>query len=77
MKISQADALFFDRQAYSGNLYIEKKDGRMFGAFFVECYGRHPKVKLSGAARCYFITEGAGTFSVNDVIEPAISSIYF
>ena len=71
MKIPFNKTRFFDQTTFNGNSYLDKKDGKGFDVFTVHCLSRHPKHKLSGASRVYFIIEGSGTFTVNDAKEAA------
>lgn len=71
MKIPLSKTTFFDREAFNGNKYVEKKDGKGFNALLVHCVTRHYKTKLKGATRMYLILEGRGTFTINDEIQSA------
>lgn len=66
MKISLKDTKFFDREEFTGNLYVEKADGKGFNALIVDCITGHYKTKLTGAVRVYLVIEGLGTFTIND-----------
>ena len=65
MKISINDARFFDREAFNGNVFVEKKDNKGFNALLVNCISEHYKTKLKGATRVYLVIEGDGYFVLN------------
>ncbi len=65
MKVSLKQARFFDTGAFSGNVFIDKEDGKGFNALLVNCVTEHYKTRLKGATRIYVITEGSGTFTTN------------
>ena len=65
MKIALGDTEFFDRQAFSGNVYVGKNADKGFNALLVECLTRHYKTKLTGATRVYLVLEGSGVFTIN------------
>ena len=71
MKISFEQTKFFDREAFNGNLYVQKNDNKGFNALLVHCVTRHYKTRLTGATRAYLVLEGEGTFSINDKKEKA------
>jgi hypothetical protein len=71
MKISFSETTFFDREAFNGNLYVEKKDSKGFSALIVHCLTRHYKTKLKAATRMYLVLGGEGTFTINDEVQSA------
>jgi hypothetical protein len=77
MKIPLKDATFFDRKDFTGNLYVEKKDGEGFNALLVDCVTHHYKTKLTGAVRAYLVLEGNGTFTINGKKEAAEKYDFF
>ena len=66
MKTSRKDARHFDREGFSGDIYVGKEDQKGFNALLVDCVTRHYKTKLTGAIRMYLVLEGSGTFTIND-----------
>jgi hypothetical protein len=77
MKISLAQAEFFDRTAFTGNVYVSKNDAKGFNALLVDCLTDHYKTKLSGASRAYLVLEGEGTFTINRKEETAEKYDFF
>ena len=77
MKISLKQTLFFDRQAFNGNVYIDKESGKDFNALLVTCLTGHYKTKLKNATRAYLVLEGAGTFTINGKEETAEQHDFF
>lgn len=77
MKISLKQTRFFNREAFTGNVYVEAKDGHGFSALLVSCLTRHYKTKLKGAARVYFVLEGHGFFTINGIKETAEQYDFF
>lgn len=71
MKISVGQTRGFDREAFKGNVYVDKQDNRGFNALLVECVTRHYKTKLKGASRMYLVVEGTGTFTINGTRDTA------
>jgi len=77
MKISLRDTTYFDRDAFNGNLYVEKKDDKGFNALLVHCLTRHYKTRLKSATRMYLVLEGVGTFTINDDKQDAVKDDFF
>lgn len=77
MKISLKDTKFFDRNTFTGQRYVETKEGRGFNAILVTSIVGHEKVRLTGATRMYFIIEGTGTFTINGVEQSAEPNDFF
>lgn len=77
MKITLKDTRFFDNGPFSGNVYVEKKDGKGFNILLVNCVESHYKTKLISATRLYFVVEGSGTFIIDEKIETAHESDLF
>ena len=71
MKIPFSQTRSFDREAFNGNVFVEKKDEKGFNALIVHCLTRHYKTKLNGAVRMYLVLEGEGTFTINEKKESA------
>ena len=71
MKISIKESRFFDREAFNGNVFVEKKDNKGFNALLVNCVSDHYKTKLTGATRVYVVIEGGGLFVTNGKEEAA------
>lgn len=56
----------FDREGFSGNIYVSKEAQQGFMALRVEVHGRHPRKRiLEDNTRSYFVAEGEGTFTIN------------
>jgi hypothetical protein len=71
MKVPLSQTKFFDREAFNGNLFVEKKDNKGFSALIVHCLTRHYKTKLKAATRMYLVLDGKGTFTINDEVQSA------
>ncbi len=71
MKISLEQAKFFDRGAFNGKAFIDKEDKKGFTLFMVNSITEHYKTKLKGATRIYVVTEGHGSFTINEKKESA------
>jgi mannose-6-phosphate isomerase-like protein (cupin superfamily) len=66
-KISRTDADHFDREGFSGDIYIPKSQEMGFNALLIEVDGRHPKKRiLKGNTRAYFVVRGQGSFTLDD-----------
>lgn len=62
-KISHSETAKFDREGFSGSVYIHGSNGEGFNALQVDVHGRHPKKRiLVGNTRSYFVADGTGTF---------------
>ncbi len=71
MKIPLAKTKFFDRGGFSGNVYVDKEEGKSFSALLVHCVTGHYKTRLKDATRVYIVTEGSGSFTINGKEESA------
>ena len=66
-KISRADTLHFDREGFSGDVYVPNDQNQGFNALLVDVNGRHPKKRvLEGNTRSYLVTRGQGVFTLDD-----------
>jgi RimJ/RimL family protein N-acetyltransferase len=66
-KISLADTTHFDRDGFSGNIYVPKEAKVGFNALKVDVHGRHPRKRmLEGTTRTYYVSEGEGTFTLGN-----------
>lgn len=77
MKIPLSQARFFDRQAFTGNVYIGKEHGKGFNALLVDCLTRHYKTRLKGSVRAYLVLGGSGSFTINGMKEAALPYDFF
>jgi hypothetical protein len=66
MKLSLAQAEFFEREGFNGNVYIKKADNKGFNALLVNCITNHYRARLKNATRAYLVLEGKGSFVVNE-----------
>jgi len=58
----------FDREGFSGDIYVKPEDGLGYSALNVDVHGSHPLTKMAGATRSYYVREGTGTFTLDGVI---------
>lgn len=65
MKISLKDADHFEREGFTGDVYVATEAGRGFNALHVDCLTNHYKTLLKKAARAYLVLEGSGSFTIN------------
>lgn len=64
-KIALDSARHFERDGFSGDVYVEPDAGFGFSALHVDVHGRHPLKQMVDATRSYLILEGSGTFTLN------------
>ena len=64
-KIPINDAFHFDREGFSGDIYVQTNEGAGYNALIVDVHGRHPKKRMLGATRNYLIIDGTGTFTID------------
>ncbi len=55
----------FDRDGFSGDVYVSDENKKEFNALRVSVHGKHPLKKMVDATRVYFVIEGKGTFTMN------------
>lgn len=68
-KISLNDTTKFEREGFSGNVYIDGSNSEGFNALQINVHGKHPKKRiLKGNTRAYYVAEGTGTFTLNGEI---------
>lgn len=71
LKISLKDSEYIDKGEFGVQFYATKEDGLPFSALMVDVKGRHYLTKMKGASRIYLVTEGKGTFILDDKEESA------
>lgn len=65
LRIGLGQTEHFDREGFSGDIYVAKEAGQGFNALRIVVNGRHPRKRvLYGNTRSYFVVEGEGTFTV-------------
>lgn len=64
-RISPAERQHFDREGFSGDIYVNPEDGLGFSALMVDVHGKHPRKKMIDATRSYLVINGTGTFTLN------------
>lgn len=65
VKISLDQTFHFDREGFSGDVYISNDDACGFTALKVSVHGKHPRKQiLDGNTRTYYVIDGNGTFTV-------------
>lgn len=61
-KISLSQTKHFDKDGFSGDIYVDAKD---YNALLVDVHGRHYKTGMKGATRNYLVIEGNGAFTID------------
>lgn len=64
-RIALESARHFERDGFSGDVYVEPDAGYGFSALRVDVHGRHPLKRMVDATRAYLVLEGSGTFTLN------------
>lgn len=60
------EAQHFDREGFSGDIFVPKEAAIGFNALQVNVNGQHPRKRmLKGTTRSYYVVEGEGSFSLN------------
>lgn len=68
-KISLNNTNKFEREGFSGYVYIDRSHNEGFSALQVDVHGKHLKKRiLKGNTRAYYVAEGTGTFTLNGEI---------
>ena len=66
VKISLSHTTQFEREGFSGNIYIDGSNNEGFNALQIDVHGKHPKKRiLEGNTRAYYVAEGTGTFTLD------------
>lgn len=66
MKISHNETFHFDREGFSGDVYVGADQNKGFNSLLVHVNGKHPRKKMIDTIRTYFVIEGSGTFQINN-----------
>lgn len=56
----------FDKEGFSGDVYISKEEKKGFDALLVTVHGKHPLKKMIDTTRVYFVVSGEGKFFINN-----------
>lgn len=57
----------FDREGFSGDIYVDKDVALGFTALLVTVEGEHPRKRmLEGTTRMYHVVSGKGSFTLGD-----------
>lgn len=70
-KISFSEAEEFSREGFDGYTYIDYAEGLGFNVVLVNVHGKHPRKRMIGTTRTYFVIEGSGTFTLGKDDYPA------
>lgn len=66
-KVPLSEATHFDRDGFSGDIYVPKEANLGFIALQVDVHGRHPRKRiLDGNTRSYYVASGEGSFTLDD-----------
>ena len=67
-KLPLADATFFEREGFTGKVYISSEKKKGYTVLLITVEGKHPKKEMkAGTIRNYFVIGGTGTFIVNNI----------
>ena len=76
-KISLKDAFHFEREGFSGDVFVGTDQGSGYNALLVDVHGRHYRTGIKGATRNYLVVEGEGTFTLDgEVHQVQIGDLY-
>jgi mannose-6-phosphate isomerase-like protein (cupin superfamily) len=67
-KISAGQTDDFDKEGFSGHVYVSPEGKEGFNALTVDVHGRHPRKRMVDTTRVYFVIEGSGTFTLGDEV---------
>lgn len=65
-KIPLSDTQNFDREGFSGQVYIPPQANAGFNALMVDVHGSHPRKRMVDTTRVYLVMEGSGTFTLGE-----------
>ena len=66
-RVPLSEATHFDRDGFSGDIFVPKEAKLGFMALQVDVHGRHPRKRiLDGNTRSYYVANGEGTFTLGD-----------
>lgn len=66
-RVPLSQATHFDRDGFSGDVYVPKEAKLGFIALQVDVHGRHPRKRiLEGNTRSYYVANGEGTFTLGE-----------
>jgi len=57
----------FDEHGFSGDVYVTSEEKKGFSAIRVAVHGKRPRKKMADFTRAYFVVDGEGTFTIDDV----------
>ncbi|OGK18410.1 hypothetical protein A3G67_03925 [Candidatus Roizmanbacteria bacterium RIFCSPLOWO2_12_FULL_40_12] len=61
-KIPREQTEHFDREGFSGDIYVKEDDGVGYNALGVDVHGAHPLKEIKSGTRSYLVMEGTGNF---------------
>ncbi|KKW10519.1 MAG: hypothetical protein UY49_C0020G0013 [Microgenomates group bacterium GW2011_GWC1_49_7] len=64
-RIRLGEAVHFERDGFSGNIFVGTDQGSGYNALLVDVHGRHYRTGIKGATRNYLVVEGKGTFTLD------------
>lgn len=65
--IPLVDASHFDRDGFSGDVFVPKEANLGFVALQVDVHGKHPRKRiLEGNIRSYYVVSGEGIFTLGE-----------
>jgi len=77
-KISLGETTHFDREGFSGDIYVDKGEARGFNTLLVDVHGEHPRKRMGeSTTRTYFVIEGEGTFTIGEQTFAVSNGDYF
>ena len=66
-KISLKDTFHFDRNGFSGDVFVGTEQGSGYNALLVDVHGKHYRTGIQWATRNYFVVDGEGKFTLDGV----------
>ena len=71
------ETIHFDREGFSGDVYVNDEQNKGFNALRVSVNGKHPQKKMLDHTRVYLVISGSGTFTIdNKSQEVQIDDLY-
>lgn len=67
-KISKEDTEQFEREGFSGSIYVNSNENAGYNALLIDVDGKHPRKRMIDTTRVYFVINGNGQFSIGDEV---------
>lgn len=76
-KATVSDAERFERPGFEGFIHVPAERGLGFTALTILVNGEHPRKRIIEGTRTYYVTEGAGVFTLGDEDQDAQQGDFF